>query len=128
MLRLLLVEDEDNLRHSMRDMIDWRAMGVDEIALAQGGSSALTQLQAFVPHIVLSDINMPDMSGLEMAQHMLAQQPDLRIIFFSAYSDATYLQQALRLGSVDYLLKPLNTEELAQAIGRAAESISKIKR
>lgn len=128
MLRLLLVEDEDNLRCAMRDVIDWQAMGVDALALAANGEEALAKLDAFGPHIVLSDINMPGISGLEMAQRMLSRRPDLRLIFFSAYSEIGYLQQALRMGSVDYLLKPLRSEELADAIARAAGSLVHLKR
>lgn len=128
MLRLLLVEDEENLRISMRDMIDWQRMEVAEVALAENAARALALLETFRPHIVLSDINMPGMSGLEMARQMLEGHPELRIIFFSAYSDIAYLQQALRMGSVDYLLKPLRSEDLADAIARAAQSISQDKR
>lgn len=128
MLRLLLVEDEENLRLSMRDMIDWPSMGISSIMLAESGQEALDLLGACAPHIVLSDINMPGMSGLEMARRMLEIRPDLRFIFFSAYSDVAYLQQALRMGSVDYLLKPLRAEELADAVARAAESLSELMR
>lgn len=128
MLRLLLVEDEENLRLSMRDMIDWKAMGIAEVTLAADALEALALVDACPPQIVLSDINMPGLSGLEMARRVLEKHPEVRFVFFSAYSDISYLQQALRMGSVDYLLKPLCTGELADAIARAAESISRAQK
>ncbi|HML45700.1 MAG TPA: response regulator [Clostridia bacterium] len=128
MLRLMLVEDEENLRLSMRDLIDWPALGIGSVTLAADGPEALGLLSVCRPHIVLTDINMPGMSGLEMARAMLAAQPDLHVIFFSAYSDVDFLRQVLRMGSVDYLFKPLRSEELADAIARARNSLAILQR
>lgn len=128
MLRILLVEDEENLRRAMSGMIDWQSLGAEPPQTAADGQEALNLFDAVRPDIVLSDINMPRISGLDMARQMLALRPDVRIIFFSAYGDIAYLQEALRMGSVDYLLKPIRMEELAAAIERAAGSLEKIER
>ena len=128
MIRLLLVEDEDAVRQSLLDYVPWHTMGIAPPAAAGNGEIALRLFDEFHPQIVLTDISMPGRSGIEMAREMLAKNETVRFIFISAYSEVEYLQQALRMGSTDYLIKPLSLDELQSAIRRACESLAYQKR
>lgn len=128
MRRLLLVEDEDHLRCSMVANVPWKQLGIGEVRAAACGGEALSLLHDFKPDILLTDIRMPGISGIELAEDMLTIYPDLRIVFISAYSEKEYLHSALRMGSVDYLFKPIQMEDLYSAITRAMTSLHQMRR
>lgn len=128
MHRLMLVEDEDHLRSYMLQCVPWEKLGISHIRGAACGEEAMAVFPAFAPDILLTDIRMPGMSGTELAAAMLCAQPDLRVIFMSAYSEAEYLRSALRMGSVDYLFKPVQLNDLEEAVARATASLQKMRR
>ncbi len=119
MKKLLLVEDEEHLRRFMLQSVDWRALGIGEVRDASDGQEALAVAAGYRPDLLITDIRMPKLSGLELGQALLRENPALRIIFMSAYSDAEYLRAALRMGSVDYLFKPVQMEDLTDAVRHA---------
>lgn len=112
MFKLVIVEDEDNIRHSLECFIPWEKMGFQVVGAFSDGSDALMYLQSNPCDVVLTDILMSRMSGLEMIQQLHALQPRLKVVILSGHSDFGYAQQAIRYQVAHYLVKPVDEEEL----------------
>ena len=124
MWNLLAVEDETIVRVGLRFMVDWEKCGVVWKAEAPGADEALRMLEKEDIHIVLLDIRMPGMSGLELAKWIKERKPDVQVIFISSYDDFHYAKEAIRIGAVDYLHKAtLDEEEVAGALGKAVAKL-----
>ena len=121
----MIVDDEVLSRNQLiSDLIN---IGVDEnnLCTAETGIKALELAPDFKPDILLTDINMPRMLGTDLAKEILKLFPQCKIIFLSGYSDKEYLKAAIKLSVVDYLEKPLDTDELESAIKKAYDLIYK---
>lgn len=116
MYTLLIVDDEWQTRKGLRELVDWQALGIEVVGDAGDGQEALRQLERLKPDILLTDVRMPHLDGIELARQARALLPQIAIMFISVYSDAEYLRNALRLEAVDYLYKPIHIEELKKAI------------
>ena len=112
MFKLVIVEDEDNIRHSLECFIPWNEMGFQVINTFSDGSDALAFLKDNPCDAVLTDIRMSRMSGLEMIQQLHQIQPDIKTVILSGYSDFAYAQQAITYKVTQYLVKPVDEEEL----------------
>lgn len=112
MFKLVIVEDEDNIRHSLECFIPWEKMGFQVVGAFSDGSDALMYLQDNPCDVVLTDILMSRMSGLEMIQQLHRIQPRLKVVILSGHSDFGYAQQAIRYQVAHYLVKPVDEEEL----------------
>ena len=121
----MIVDDEVLSRNQIKsDLIN---IGIDEnnLCTAETGIKALELAPNFKPDILLTDINMPKMLGTDLAKEILKLFPQCKIIFLSGYSDNEYLIAAINLSVVDYLEKPLDTDELESAIKKAYDLIYK---
>lgn len=118
-MRLLIVDDEDLTREGLVSSIDWSALNINYIYQADDGLNALSMVQKYTPEIILSDVRMPRMNGIEMAEHIQKLSPDSSIIFMSGYSDKEYLKAAIKLKAVRYVEKPINPEEVIEAVKEA---------
>jgi two-component system response regulator YesN len=116
MIKLMLVDDEPLIRKGIRTTIDWERYDVDIVGEASNGKEALEKALQLQPHIVLTDIRMPIMDGLELSDQLHKQLPDTTVIIISGYEEFAYARQAIRLGVHDYLLKPVGAEELLTRI------------
>ncbi|HTP25207.1 MAG TPA: response regulator [Anaeromyxobacteraceae bacterium] len=116
--RALIVEDERVTRETLRTLVPWARLGVDEVETARDGVDALDKLARRVPDLVVCDIRMPRLGGLEFAKIVRERNPDCGIIFLSGYSDKEYLRAAIRLHAADYLDKPVNIQEVSAAVKR----------
>ena len=127
MYTLLIVDDEWQTRKGLRELVDWQALGIEVVGDAGDGQEALRQLEHLKPDILLTDVRMPHMDGIELARQARTLLPQIAIVFISVYSDAEYLRNALRLEAVDYLYKPIHMEELKKAmrslIGRLDQTV-----
>lgn len=128
MIRLLIVDDESATRNGLLRYMDWKGLGVDMIQTAESGQEALAMCEDFQPDLVLSDIRMRGMNGVEMCTILHEKYPECRIIFISGYSDKEYLKAAIELGAVNYVEKPVDTEELKRAVQKAMASILETRR
>lgn len=115
--KVLLVDDERGVRASMRMLLKDKY----ELGQASNGAEAVEQLVQFRPDVVLLDLRMPDMSGIEVLQHIKQHDSYIEVILVTAYATVDTARKALLLGAFDYLTKPFNPEELESIVKRAFE-------
>lgn len=121
MIKLLFAEDERATREGVLENIDWKALKIGEIRAEKNGLLALETAKEFMPDILLTDIKMPKMNGLDLARAVKALNPDCSILIISSYSEVDYLKSAIQLGAVDYVDKPLKLDQLALLISKAVK-------
>jgi len=119
MFKLLIVDDERNTREGLIECIDWPKLGVSRIEQAEDGAAALEKAKSFKPNIIICDIRMPKMNGLEFSGSIKNFLPESKIIFLSGYSDKEYLKTAIKLQAVDYIEKPVVLDKIREAVGSA---------
>lgn len=119
MLTLLLVDDEPLTRAGILEGIPWKELGIDAVVQADDGTTGLEAAGARRPDIVLTDVRMPCMDGIRMAEGVRALAPDCRIIFMSGYTDKEYLLSAIEMKAVRYVEKPIQLEEVREALAEA---------
>ncbi|MGO4528098.1 response regulator [Paenibacillus sp. 2TAF8] len=124
MLKVLLVDDEMYIRKGMHELIDWRSLGMEIAGEAENGLEALNKAECLRPDIIITDIRMPILDGLELIRE-IDKSPTLEPIFIiiSGYHDFKYAQQAIRYGVQDYILKPIDDEEMTTTLQKAAKLI-----
>lgn len=120
-MKLLIADDEKLTREGICSLLDLKKYGITEVILADDGVHALTEARKHRPDILLTDVRMPRMTGVEMASLYLEEAPDTSVIFMSAYSDREYLKAAIKLKAVNYIDKPVEKKELEDAIKEAAD-------
>ena len=124
MLRVLIVDDEYIMRQGLRYMIDWEKAGYVLVGEASNGNDAIQLVGELKPDIVISDIVMPVLDGVDFAAAMHQMYPDMQIIILSGYDNFEYVKQTLLNGAVDYILKPtLTPKGLLDVLSRAANRI-----
>ncbi len=124
MIRLLIADDERLEREALADMVTHRFVEHDLVLeMAENGRKAADMAVLWGADLILMDIEMPGMSGLDAARAVLAQRPGCRVIFVTAYSLFQYAHEAVHLGACDYLLKPVDPDELEASIRRAIRQI-----
>ena len=123
MIRLLLIDDEQPIREGIRARLTHAGFAFDEVFEASDGLEALALMQDHPFDIVLSDIRMPKLGGLELLREMKRRSMTARTILFSGHADFTYAREAITLGVVDYLLKPVSETELSEAMRKAIAAV-----
>lgn len=123
MTRLMLVDDEIEIRQGIRDIIDWSSNKITICGEASNGKEAIALINELNPHIILVDISMPVMNGLELIEYLSVNKPLIKTIIVSGYDDFSYAQRALKLGASDYLLKPCRPEEIISTVLKSADII-----
>lgn len=121
--KAMLVDDEIFDIEWLKTTIPWEDLGLDLVGTAHSGFSALKLLSEQTVHILLSDIRMPIMSGLEMAKKAKELQPGLKVIFISGYEDFQYAKQAIQLPASGYVLKPIQLDEVLQLLEETVRSL-----
>jgi YesN/AraC family two-component response regulator len=124
MITMLIVDDERIIRDSIESCIDWAARGIDIVLTAQNGVEAMNILLREPVDMLITDVRMPKMDGIELATNMRKQQPGCKLIFLSAYADKPLLKSAIHLGAISFVEKPVKLEELLQAVDTAQAKIS----
>lgn len=123
MYKLLIVDDEYCIREGLTHDVDWKSINIEVVGSVFDGLEALEKIQQLRPDIVLADICMNRMSGVEMAEKLRELQDDIKIIFLSGHDDFIYTQKAIELKIFDYLLKPVLMSKLLSTVSRAVEEI-----
>ena len=120
-MKLLIVEDEKFTREGIVEEISWKSIGISSIELAVDGKEGIEKAIQFNPDIILTDVCMPKMNGVDMAFCIREFCPACRFIFMSGYSDKEYLKAAIRLSAVNYIEKPIDIREIEKTIKNLIE-------
>ena len=123
MIRLLIADDEKLEREALAELVQRRFEREVVLEMAENGRKAADMAVLWNADLILMDIEMPGMSGLDAARAVLAQRPSCRVIFVTAYSLFQYAHEAVHLGACDYLLKPVDPDELEASVRRAIRQI-----
>lgn len=118
MLKVLIVDDEAVVRRGIVLGIDWAARGCVLAGEASNGEEGLAAVERYSPSLIITDVRMPRMDGIEMLSRLRERGNRARVILLTAHSDFAYAQSAVKLGADDYLLKPFRNEELIAAIDK----------
>lgn len=127
MYKVLLVEDEERIRKGLRAVFPWEKCGCTVVGEAENGQEGIERIRALRPDIVLTDISMPIVNGIDMLAATMEEYHYAAIVL-SVYSDFEYARSALKLGAIDYLMKPLQNSELAAALEKAGVWLENQKR
>lgn len=123
MYKVLIVDDEALIRDGLKCIMDWQEMGFDVCGEAGNGEDALSMILKLSPHLVLMDIRMPKLHGLEVVRLAREQGFEGKFIIISGYSDFKYAQEAIRYGVESYLTKPIDEDELSEAVSKIKEDL-----
>jgi len=118
MYKVLLVDDEKWVTYGLQYLIVWENYGFHIIKTASDGVEAKELVAHLQPDLLISDIRMPELNGIELVEYINSAGVNTVVIFMSGYNDFTYAQKATRLGAFDYLLKPIDPDELVSALLR----------
>ena len=121
--KVVLIDDNVNTVNSLRLTVDWEGLGYEVAGVAYDGEPGARLIERVRPDVVITDIQMPGVNGLTMIEQMQDYLVNARVIVVTGYDNFQYATQAIRLSVMDYVLKPIDNEELAQTLVRAARSL-----
>jgi two-component system response regulator YesN len=128
MIRVLIAEDESIARRGLVENVDWDGSGIELTAAAENGMEAYLMAQEFTPDIIVTDICMPVMNGLELIEKLRQEMPSIRYIILSAHEEFAWAQQAIRFGVDNYVVKPVDDAELIKTIKAVYCKTEKMRR
>lgn len=123
MLKVFFVDDEVSMRAGIRNNIQWDTSGFTLAGEAPDGEMALSLMQDIAPDILITDVKMPFMDGLELARHIRRSMPWIKIVILSGHDEFEYARQAITVGVEEYLLKPITSAKLFETLSRVARKI-----
>ncbi len=118
MYNVMLVDDEEEVRIAIEKKINWGELGFNVVGTAGNGYDALEMALERRPDVVMTDINMPFMNGLEFSKQLKAELPSTKFVILSGYDEFEYAKEAIEISVVEYILKPVNSDELCQLFSR----------
>ncbi|CCQ92643.1 putative AraC-type DNA-binding domain-containing proteins [[Clostridium] ultunense Esp] len=127
MHRMIIVDDEAMIRRGLSEKIDWSRWSCQVCGVGANGAEGKMLVDRYRPDIVLTDIKMPAMNGLELAEYVKAHSPETVVILLSGYSDFHFAQEAIRHQVLDYLLKPIEMSDLDPCMSKAVAQVESYK-
>ena len=124
-LDFIIVDDEPIIRKGIINSINWELEGFKPVGEGSNGIEALKEIEKHVPDIVITDIKMPFMDGLELCQEISRRWPRIRIVILTGYDDFEYARQAIRFRVSNFILKPVGAEELVKVLSEIGMDIRK---
>ncbi len=128
MMKVIITDDEIQIRKGLRMKVDWEEEGFQIVAEASDGQEALELLRSMDVDVVITDMRMPIMNGIELAKHCHEQFPKVKVIVLSGYSDFEYVRGSMKEGVKDYLLKPVAPDELVEVLRKIRAEVEDEKR
>ena len=125
MIRIMIVDDMPIFLEYLRGCIDWNSYGFEICCEAHDGKEALEKLDEYYPDVVLTDITMPYLNGLELAEKITRDYPDISVILITGNNEFEYARKAVKLGVCDYIVKPFEKEELILSLLKLQDNIDK---
>lgn len=116
MITAVLADDEPLIVNGLNKLINWKKLGITIVGSAYDGAEALDLVRKMKPDLLISDINMPKMTGIELLKALNSENSRTKVIFISGFHEFSYAHAAIKFGAVDYLLKPINEQQLESAI------------
>ena len=123
MYTIIVADDEEELRRALIDKVDWEKVGFKVVGEAENGADALDLVEKLNPDVLLTDIQMPFVSGIELARQVREVHPSTQIAFLSGHDDFRYAQQAIQYNIISYMLKPISALELTEELQKIKEKI-----
>lgn len=123
MYTVIVADDEEELRRALIRRVDWESIGFSVVGEAENGAEALELVEKYEPDLLLTDIRMPFITGIELARQVREVRPATQIAFLSGYDDFSYAQQAIQYNIISYLLKPISAAELTEELKKIKEKI-----
>ena len=123
--RVLLVDDEEDIREGISRKMDWLGLGFSLVGEAANGQDALELAEGLRPDVILTDIKMPFMDGLELCRILTDRLPAARFVVFSGFDAFEYAKQAIQMNVVEYILKPINADELSAVLRRLKDQLDR---
>jgi len=127
MYKIMLVDDEAEVREGIRERIAWHEHGYECVSVCENGMDALEAAENLKPDVVLTDINMPFMDGLELTRHLSERLPRAKVVIVTGYDDFDYAQQAVKLRVNDFILKPITAAELIEVLDKIKKELDEEK-
>lgn len=126
MKKVMIVEDEELILQGLRNILDWEALGLEVVHMAHDGIEALEMWEQEPVHIVVTDISMPGMGGLELLRNIRKQEEQVRFIILTGYDEFAYAREAIRLEVENYILKPIDEEELERQLKETVKKLDEM--
>lgn len=123
MYKLILVDDEEEVRKGMLRKIDWAGYGFEIAGEAENGYEALTVAEKTPPDVVVTDIKMPFMDGIELSEALSKKYPTVKIIILTGFDEFEYAQKAINLNVVEYILKPIASKEFTELLDKVKKGL-----
>ena len=123
--RVLLVDDEEDIREGISRKMDWLGLGFSLVGEAANGQDALELAESLRPDVILTDIKMPFMDGLELCRILTDRLPAARFVVFSGFDAFEYAKQAIQMNVVEYILKPIDADELSAVLRRLKDQLDR---
>lgn len=123
MYRMMVIDDEYWIREGLISTLDWQRYGFEIVGQAEDGDSGLELALELRPHLIFADVRMPGLDGIQMSERILQAMPDTKIIIVSGYDDYVYTRQSILLGIRDYLIKPIDADQLRRLVEKLAAEL-----
>lgn len=114
MYTVLMVDDEEDIRKALISAVDWQELGFEIVGEASNGVEALELVEQLDPDLLVSDIKMPLVGGIELARAVRELRPNVQIVFLSGYDHFKFAKEAIRYNILEYLLKPLSPKQIVE--------------
>lgn len=127
MYKILIVDDEETIRNGLKYILPWEQYGFQVIGTAKDGQDALKKLNQYSVDLMIVDIRMPGMNGIELMKHVNQLDPNIQFIILSGYAEFEYAKKAIEVNASGYLLKPVDEEELIEQLNIVHEKLEEIR-
>ena len=123
MYKAIIVDDEEMIRKGIKNVIQWASLGIDEVHIASSAKEAFEKMQNIKFNIMITDICMPEMDGLTLVKEVNEINPELKIIVLTGFDNFEYAQKCCKMNVNDFLLKPVDEEELTSVIKKIVKDL-----
>ncbi len=127
MYKIFIVDDEPFIIEGLYDILDWSSLGLEIVGHAENGRQALDSLASTPVDVLITDISMPIMNGLTLISEARKLHKELKVIILSGFNEFDYLKEGMKLGIENYLLKPINIEELESTLRNTVEKLDSVR-
>lgn len=127
-LRVIIVDDEYLVRNLIKMKARWDELGMEVVGEASTADEALEMLDSLLPDIVFTDICMPGMNGIELSKIILERYPKIKVLIITGYNEFEYARNCIKLGVSDFILKPINSQELMDSLKKVRNEIVEERR